>query len=105
MKPSMNKFMGMGTAHNLKKIETTSGKSMVAFNLRIYKKVNEKDIVTFINCNAYSGLADVLDKNLKDGESVFVEGYLHVYKDKEANERFSLVVDEFRFLGGKNEVA
>jgi len=101
----MNKFMGMGTAHNLKRIETASGKTMISFNLRIYKKVNEKDIVTFINCNAYSGIADVMLNNLKDGESVFVEGYIHVYKDKEAVERFSLVVDEFRFLGGKTEVA
>lgn len=103
MKPYLNKFIGMGTVHNLKKVETSSGKSMCSFSLRIYKKTANSEIVTFINCNAYAGIADVIIKNVKDKESMYIEGHIQVYKDKDGVERFSVGVEEFKFISGSNK--
>lgn len=94
----------LGAAYNLKKVETKTGKSMVTFQLRIWKGkkgVNEK--VMFLPIVAYSANADIFEKYLTDGKLVYLDCDVDVYKDKEGRERFQFIVVKFFFLGDNGE--
>lgn len=59
------------------------------------------------NVTLWRGLAEVAEKYLRKGQSVFIEGKLQTrkYTDKEGVERYSteIVADNMTMLGGKGE--
>jgi len=98
---SVNKAIIMGNMYNVKKIETSSGKTMALFSVRLYEKFGDNDKVTFLDCVAYSGIADVLIKYGEDKKQIYLEGRINVYKDKEGVTKTNLVVEEFKFVGDR----
>jgi single-strand DNA-binding protein len=59
------------------------------------------------NIVLWRGLAEVAEKFLKKGQSVFIEGKIRTnqYQDKEGNQRYSteIVADNMTMLSGKGE--
>lgn len=93
----------LGAAYNLKKVQTKTGKSMVTFQLRIWKgKKGGDEKVMFLPIVAYSASADILEKYLTEGKLVYLDCEIDVYKDKEGRERFQFIVATFSFLGDKS---
>ena len=97
----LNKSLFAGSMHNIKKIETKSGKPMCVFSVRVYEKQGEKDVVTFFNCSAYSALAETILKYGYDKRPVLVEAKFDTYKDGEGNDRHGFKVSALKLLGDK----
>lgn len=97
----VNKAIFAGSMHNIKKIETKSGKPMCVFSVRVYEKQGEKDVVTFFNCSAYSGIAETILKYGYDKRPVYCEAKFDTYKDAEGNDRHGFKVSELKLLGDK----
>lgn len=59
------------------------------------------------NVVLWRGLAEVAEKYLRKGQSVFVEGKIRTsqYQDKEGNQRYSteIVADNMTMLGGRSD--
>ncbi|MFD2248610.1 single-stranded DNA-binding protein [Pontibacter ruber] len=59
------------------------------------------------NIVLWRGLAEVAEKYLRKGQSVFIEGKIRTsqYQDKEGNQRYSteIVADQMTMLGSKGE--
>ncbi|MBD1398551.1 single-stranded DNA-binding protein [Pontibacter sp. JH31] len=59
------------------------------------------------NIVVWRGLAEVAEKYLKKGQSVFIEGKIRTnsYQDKEGNQRYSteIVADNMTMLGGRSD--
>jgi len=71
------------------------------------KSGNKQEKTEWHNIVVWRGLAEVAEKYLKKGQSVFIEGKIRTsqYQDKEGNQRYSteIVADNLTMLGGKSE--
>lgn len=107
----MNKALLIG--RNTKDIElkaTTSGKLVVTFNIAVnrpYKNDSGERDCDFLNCIAFSKLAETISKYVKKGDLIGVEGRIQTrsYTDKGGNNRYSteIMVENIEFLQSKKE--
>jgi len=71
------------------------------------KSGNRQEKTEWHNIVVWRGLAEVAEKYLKKGQSVFIEGKIRTsqYQDKEGNQRYSteIVADSMTMLGGKSD--
>tara|TARA_Y100001968_G_C19299492_1_gene688331 strand:- start:124 stop:555 length:432 start_codon:yes stop_codon:yes gene_type:complete len=87
-----------------------SGVSVANFSLATTESYNNKqgervNQTEWHNIVLWRGLADIAEKYLKKGNSVYVEGKIHTRKweDKEGNTRYStdIIADKMTMLGSK----
>lgn len=73
------------------------------------KSGEKKEVTEWHNIVVWRGLAEVAEKYLKKGNSVYIEGKLKTnkYKDKDGVEKYSteIVADNMTMLGGKSDGA
>ena len=73
------------------------------------KSGNKQERTEWHNIVAWRGLAEVAEKYMKKGQSIYVEGKIRTnsYQDKEGIQRYSveIVADNITMLGGRNEGA
>lgn len=95
-----NNVQLMGRVYNLKPGETKGGKPMVFFSLATFKKMGEgkDDKAQFHSCVAYGNLADIIIKHVEEKRSLFVEGEVDYYKDKEEVQRTQIILQRFEFI-------
>jgi single-strand DNA-binding protein len=71
------------------------------------KSGNKQEKTEWHNIVVWRGLAEVAEKYLKKGQSVFIEGKIRTnqYQDKEGVQRYSteIVADSMTMLGGKGD--
>ena len=71
------------------------------------KSGNRQEKTEWHNIVVWRGLAEVAEKYLKKGQSVFIEGKIRTnqYQDKDGVQRYSteIVADTMTMLGGKGE--
>lgn len=83
---------------------TPDGIAVTKFSIAVSKKVKENEETTWYNCVAWRGLAEMLNKHLKKGQMVFVQGDLNVRqyttKDGRSGTSLDVTVDKFQFAGG-----
>ncbi len=94
---------------------TPSGVSVCSFSVavnRTYKDQNgeQREDVSFIDCSAWSKLGEMIAQYAKKGTAVLVSGRLdqHSWEDKTSGQkrsRVEVVVDEFNFLGSRNDTS
>jgi len=101
MSLSVNEVRIGGRIYGAKKIETKSGKSMAAFTIRVYRKIKEKEIVTFFNCVCFSELADNVLNFGYERRECYVEGEFQKSVDKNGVEKYSILANNVQFLGDK----
>lgn len=101
----LNKFMGIGRLTKDVDFRTSEETNPFALFSIAINGINEDDAVLFLDCVAFGTTAEAVDKYLKKGSLVYVEGRLQTrkYKDKEGNERKStnVVVYDVQFLDSK----
>lgn len=71
------------------------------------KSGNKQEKTEWHNIVVWRGLAEVAEKYLKKGQSVFIEGKIRTnqYQDKEGVQRYNteIVADSMTMLGGKSD--
>ena len=105
---NFNKSMlGGRITNDLELKYTPQGMGILAFSIAIQRS-NDKQKTDFINCKAFSKVAESIAKFLHKGSSIFVVGKIQTnnWQDKDGNKRYSteVAVDEFYFVDSKNEV-
>ena len=83
---------------------TNSGVSYANFSVAWNEKYNENEQQLFVNCRAWRGTADLLNKYFKKGDELVIEGKLvtETYeKDGQNKSSTRMVVDRVHFTYGK----
>lgn len=85
---------------------TDSGTQVTSFCLAVQRDYNKEE-TDFINCTAWKGTADFVEKYFHKGEMMIVSGRLQIrsWTDKEGKKRTTpeVVVDNSYFGGSKKE--
>jgi len=114
MAGSVNKVILIGNLGKDPEVRYLEGGTAVAnFTLatsETYKDRNtgeKKSITDWHNIVVWRGLAELVEKYLKKGSKIYVEGKLKTrsWKDQDGNTRYTteIVADNLTMLGGKNE--
>jgi single-strand DNA-binding protein len=92
---------------------TPKGTAICTFSLAVNRKFKAEDgadreEVFYAECESWSKAAETIAKYVKKGDSLYVQGRLKTesWNDKTTQEKRSrtkLVVENFQFLGGKNQ--
>lgn len=109
MAGSFNKVLLMGNLTRDVEIRHTSGNNAVgnfgiAVNRRFKTQSGEqREEVTFVDCEAWGRTAEVMSQYLSKGRSVFIEGRLKLdqWEDKNGGgkrSKLSVVVENFQFV-------
>jgi single-strand DNA-binding protein len=84
-----------------------AGKTRVAnLSVAVNTKVGDKEHVSFITCCLWGKLADVAERWVRKGQSVFIQGELRQEtweKDGVKQSTFKLHAGSFQMLGGKRD--
>lgn len=105
--PNYNKVLLMGNLTRDIEIRHTAtqmaiGKFGLAVNRRYKTAAGEqKEEVTFVDCDAFGKTAEVMAQYLKKGRPVFIEGSLRLdqwEKDGVKHSKLKVVVDTFQFI-------
>ena len=96
-------------------LRNTAGNQSVAnFGLAINRKWKTKDgeqkeEVTFVECEVWGFTAENISKNLTKGSPIFVDGRLKLdqWEDKEGKKqsRLRVLVESFQYIGGREQPA
>ena len=107
----MNKVVLIG--RNTKDIElktTPTGTSVSSFSIAVnrpFKNANGEKESDFINCVAFSKLAETISKYVNKGDLIGVEGRIQTrnYTDKDGNNRYAteIMVENVEFLQQKKQ--
>jgi single stranded DNA-binding protein (ssb) len=85
---------------------TPNGVAVVSFTVAWSEKYKDKETQCFLDCTAWRGTAEFVDKYFSKGKEILVQGSLETRKwtDKEGNNRSSinLQVDKVHFCGTKS---
>lgn len=109
---SVNKFIGLGNVTKDPEIRVAGEHKVATFGLAMNERgytlangtvVPEK--VEFITVVAWRGLAEIIEKYVKKGDKLYVEGKVKTrsYDDKDGNKRYvtEIMVDNIELLGNK----
>ncbi len=109
--PNFNKVFLMGNLTRDIELRHTSGNQAVAnLSLAVNRRWRsadgqEREEVTFVDCEAWGKTAETLAKYLQKGRPVFIEGRLKLdtWEDKEGKKQSKLrvVVDGFQFVDSR----
>ena len=108
---SLNKCTIIGNLGRDPEIKTIpSGQKVASFSLACsekYTKDGQKvEKTEWINCKAWGKLAEIIEKYVKKGNQIYVEGKLETQtfeKDGVKRYKTEIVVNNMLMLGGKNE--
>jgi single-strand DNA-binding protein len=94
---------------NVGRVETRSmptGTKVTNFSVASNKKIKGEERVTWVNCVAFAGLAEMLEQHLEKGQRVHCIGDFSQRdweKDGIKHYRVECVVQEFEFCGPKSD--
>lgn len=91
--------------YNLKEYTTASGKKFIKFTIRTWEPGKDGDKVEFFNAVAYASAADIIQKHFFDGKIMYLDCKISSYKNKDGINTVEFVVNQFSFVGNKEEVA
>ena len=110
--PNLNKVMLMGNLTRDPEIKyTPKGTAIAVFGLAVNRNYTlesgeKREEVTFVDCEAYARLAEVIGEYCKKGKPLFVEGRLKLdtWDDKTSGQKRSkmkVVVEVMQLLGSR----
>lgn len=102
---SINKVILIGNVGKDPEFRQTDKATVVKFSIATSEKYKDKPEVTqWHNCIAFSQTADVINRHVKKGDRVYVEGKLQYGsydKDGQKHHTTEIIVNTIQFLGGK----
>lgn len=93
-----NQCTFIGPVVEKKMHETATGKPMLFFKVKTWDK---QDRASFIDCTAYSAMAERIWEDFPEGRVIFLTCRAHNYKDKDGNQKTSFVVESFEYCSPK----
>lgn len=109
--PNLNRVMLMGNLTRDPELRyLPSNVAVVSFGLAINRhwrnqQGEPQEETTFVDCEAFSRSAEVINQYLKKGRPIFVEGRLKLdqWQDKDGNNRskMKVIVETFQFVDSK----
>lgn len=85
---------------------TESGNAVTRFTMAVNRNY-DRNKADFINCTAFKGTGEFIDKYFKKGEMIAISGRLQIddYTDKDGNKRTSanVIVNNAYFCGSKTD--
>jgi len=110
---SFNKVILLGNLTRDPELKHVAGNQAVvelglAVNRRYRTKDNEeREEVTYVDCEAWGRTAEVLKQYLTKGSPIFIEGRLKLdqweSKEGEKRSKIRVVIENFQFVGGRGE--
>ncbi|MBX3358027.1 MAG: single-stranded DNA-binding protein [Phycisphaeraceae bacterium] len=108
---SYNKVMLMGNVtRDIELRHTPNNQAVATIGIAVNRRYRtadgqQKEEVTFVDCDAWGKTAETMSKYLSKGRPVFIEGHLRLdqWKDQEGNNRSKLkvVIENFQFIDSK----
>jgi single-strand DNA-binding protein len=109
---SYNKVLLMGNLTRDVQIKSTAGNQSVAdISIAVNRKFKTKDgqdreEVTFVDCECWGPRAEVIAKYFSKGKPIFIEGRLKLdsWEDKDGQKRSKMrvVIDDFQFVESRS---
>jgi single-strand DNA-binding protein len=109
--PSYNKVLLMGNITRDVQLKQTSGnQSVVEIGVAVNRKYKTKDgqereEVTFVDCECWGTRAEVIAKYFTKGKPIFIEGRLKLdtWEDKDGQKRSKMrvMIEDFQFVEGR----
>jgi single-strand DNA-binding protein len=109
--PSYNKVLLMGNITRDVQLKQTSGnQSVVEIGVAVNRKYKTKDgqereEVTFVDCECWGPRAEVIAKYFTKGKPIFIEGRLKLdtWEDKDGQKRSKMrvMIEDFQFVEGR----
>ena len=101
----INKAILVGHVGKDPEVRTTTNSRVASFSLATTEKFDGKEKTQWHNCSVWGKLADVVEKYVKKGQLLYVEGKIEYrsYDDKDGNKRYvtDIVVFTLQMLGKK----
>lgn len=103
----LRKMQIMGNLTGNPEIEKKGEKKTPVVNFTVAVNYNKEKAI-YIDCEAWSKIAEILDEYLNKGDAVFLEGkilepYAYISrKDNRPRAKLKMRVEEFRFIGRAN---
>ena len=106
--PSLNKVTLIGHLGRDPEVRMTqSGSKVCNLNLATSEKYKDKETTEWHRLIAFGPIAEIAEKYLKKGSSVYIEGKLQTRKwqDKDGVDKYTteIIVNQLLMLGGKSE--
>ena len=107
---SLNRFTGIGNVSADPEIRDANGAKVASFRIGITERYRDRnneqhENTEWVNIVAWRNIADIVERFVKKGSSVYVEGKLATrqWTDQQGNKRFSTEVhaDNIQLLGAK----
>ena len=109
--PSSNKVLLLGNITRDVQLKQTSGnQSVVEIGVAVNRKYKTKDgqereEVTFVDCECWGPRAEVIAKYFTKGKPIFIEGRLKLdtWEDKDGQKRSKMrvMIEDFQFVEGR----
>lgn len=104
--PNYNKVILVGHLTRDPQLSYTPNQVAVCqFGIAVNRKRKETNEVMFIDCQAWQQAAETIQKYVKKGDPLLIEGRIALdqweTKDGQKRSRHKVVVEGFQFLGGK----
>lgn len=107
----VNKFIAIGNLGKDPETITTNSNNVSKFSIAVTESWKNKDgekqqSTEWVNCECWGRLSEIVDKYLKKGSQVFIEGKLKTDTyEKDGQKKYStkIVVNNLQMLGGKND--
>ena len=93
---SFNKCFLMGTIKQ-KKLKSINGGSILFFTVRTWDQKKQE----FLDCVAYNNLADIIDRDFQEEDTIFLEGKIHSFTDNN-QKKSQIIVERFKNYSFKN---
>ena len=114
--PNLNKTMLMGNLTRDPEVTyTPKGTAVAKFALAINRNYTtdageKREEVTFVDCEAYARIAEIVGESCKKGRPLFVEGRLKLdtWDDKQTGQkrsRMKVVVETVQLLGSRDSLS
>ena len=87
--------------------KTTNGTSVIEFSLAETEKHKDTEVTTWLRCQSWSGIAELLAKYVKKGDLVYVAGKYRneKYQAKDGTDRYKtfMLVTDIELLPNRRE--
>jgi single-strand DNA-binding protein len=106
----INKVILLGHTGKDPEIKTlSSGKKVASFSLATSEKYQDKEVTQWHSVTAWDKLAEILEKYVKKGQLLYVEGKItyRSYDDKDGNKKYvtDIVASQIQMIGSKKDNA
>ena len=94
---SFNKVFLMGSIKNKQPVQAKSGNLILKFTVKTWDKEGKE----YVDCVGYGKLAEIIQNDFLEGDTIFIEGKAHTWLDGEIK-KTTVICERFRSYSLKN---